>query len=219
MIDRRFVLAGGLCALAATAGRAQGAPFLGDDGKPVPTWRLPPEISLDLPGLIVAGGANPDAQLYEFFDYNCPFCRKSAPDLEKLVAKDKDFSLRLVQNPILSLGSVQAAKVALATLAVAGPARAWALHRAMLAHRGPIDGPGALAHVAALKLDRAAIEAKADSDVVGKVLSLQSHTARDLGMEATLSFAMNGMGVGGWPGPKTIARMIRNVRSCERIAC
>lgn len=216
-MDRRFFLGGGL-ALFASGARAD-EEFRGDDGKPAPTWRLPSEVTLDLPGLIVAGGKSPDAILYEFFDYNCPWCKKSAADLDKLVSSDKDFSLRLVQNAMLSLGSVQAAKVAMAARALYDDKKAYALHRAMLGHRGQIDGMGALDHAKKLGFDAKALEEKADSDDLRKLLQLHTQTGRALAMDATPSFAMNGTGVGGWPGPKSIARMVKNVRACERIAC
>jgi len=216
-MDRRFFLGGGL-ALVASAARADDE-FRGDDGKPAPTWRLPSEVTLDLPGLIVVGGKSPDAILYEFFDYNCPWCKKSAADLDKLVSSDKDFSLRLVQNAMLSLGSVQAAKVAMAARALYDDKKAYALHRAMLGHRGQIDGMGALDHAKKLGLDAKKLEETADGEAMRKQLTLHTQTGRALAMDATPSFAMNGTGVGGWPGPKTIARMVKNVRACERIAC
>ena len=162
---------------------------------------------------------SPPAILYEFFDYNCPWCKKSAGDLDKLVASDRDFSLRLVQNAMLSLGSVQAAKVAMAARALTGDKKAYVLHRAMLGHRGQIDGMSALDHARKLGLDAKALEEKADSEEIRKQLTLHTQTGRALGMDATPSFAMNGMGVGGWPGPKSIARMVKNVRACERISC
>ena len=217
-MDRRFFIGGAATALLATNARADDE-FRGDDGKAAPTWRLPSDISLDLPGLIVAGGKSPDAMLYEFFDYNCPWCKKSEPDLAKLVGSDKDFSLILVQNAMLSLGSVQAAKVALAARALYDDKKAYALHRAMLGHRGQIDGMSALDHAKKLGLDAKKLEETADGEDMRKQLTLHTQTGRALAMDATPSFAMNGMGVGGWPGPKTIARMVKNVRACERITC
>jgi len=217
-MDRRIFIGGAAFALVSTVARADDE-FRGDDGKPAPTWRLPSEISLDMPGLIVAGGASPDAILYEFFDYNCPWCKKSEGDLHRLVSGDKEFSLRLVQNAILSLGSVQAAKIAMAARLLTDDKRAYALHRAMLGHRGQIDGMGALDHARKLGFDAKALEEKADSEDLRKLLTLHTQTSRALAMDATPSFAMNGTGVGGWPGPKSIGRMVKNVRACERISC
>lgn len=217
MIDRRAWLAGAAASLAIVPAFAQ--ELLGDDGKPAQTWRLPSQIALDPPGLIAAGSKSPDAILTEFFDYNCPWCKKSAADLDRMVASDKDFSLRLVQNPILSLGSVQAAKVALAVRSLAGDATAYRLHRALLMRRGQVSGQDALAEAAALKLDPKAVEERADTDEIMQQLRKHGAISRALGMEATPSFAINAVGIGGWPGAKTIQRVVKNVRACDQIAC
>jgi protein-disulfide isomerase len=216
MIDRRMLI-GGALALAPFPVRA--GELLGDDGKPPQTWRLPSEIVLDVPLVIAAGSQSPDAILYEFFDYNCPWCRKSAPDLHKLVVADKDFSLRLIQNPVLSLGSMQAAKVVLAARAIAGDRTAYAIHRALLARRGQVTGQEALEECATARLDRARVEERADSEEISIAVRKHASTARALAMDATPSFAMNGMGVAGWPGAGTIGRMIKNARACEAISC
>jgi protein-disulfide isomerase len=220
MIDRRLLLGGlGAMPFALASAHAQEKELLGDDGKPATTWRLPSEIALDMPGVIVVGAASPDVIVYEFFDYNCPWCKKSAPDMDKLVRSDRNLSLRFVQNSILSLGSVQAAKVVLAVRATVGDAKAYALHRALLAHRGQVTGTEALAEVARMKLDVAAIETSADTDELRLQLRRHNATSRSLGMEATPSFAVNGMGIGGWPGAGALARVVKSVRACDQIAC
>jgi protein-disulfide isomerase len=35
-----------------------------------------------------AGGRNGDVTIIEFLDYNCPFCKKTAPELQKLLRTD-----------------------------------------------------------------------------------------------------------------------------------
>ncbi len=61
-------------------------------------------------------GGNPagDVTIVEFFDYNCPFCRKAQPDLEKLVATDHGVRLVYKDWPIFGAGSIAAARIALA---------------------------------------------------------------------------------------------------------
>lgn len=218
-ISRRSILAGAGALAFSGGARAADKPLIGDDGKEAPTWRLPSQISLDAPGVIVAGGPSPDVIVTEFFDYNCPWCKKSARDMDAFAQGDRDFRLRLVQNAILSLGSVQAAKVAIAAHAIAGDAKAYELHVALLTRRGQVDGTIALDEAARLKLDRAAIEARADSDEIRGVLKRHVAMASALGMAATPSFAINGKGVGGWPGPKTLRRIARAVRACDDIVC
>ncbi|MCX8516329.1 MAG: thioredoxin domain-containing protein [Alphaproteobacteria bacterium] len=47
--------------------------------------------------------------LVEFFDYNCPYCQKQYINLEQLIKKDSAVKVVLVELPILSQSSVDAA--------------------------------------------------------------------------------------------------------------
>src|SRR5215471_10314600 len=62
----------------------------------------------------VAGNPNGDVSVVEFFDYNCPYCRRALPDVLKLINQDGKVRLVLKELPILSDDSVAAAKLALA---------------------------------------------------------------------------------------------------------
>ena len=61
-------------------------------------------------------GGNPagDITIIEFFDYNCPYCMKAQPELEKLIATDHGIRLVYKDWPIFGNGSTAAARVALA---------------------------------------------------------------------------------------------------------
>ena len=62
------------------------------------------------------GGGNPagDVTIVAFMDYNCPFCKKSSPDLEKFVNDDGNVRLVYKEWPILAPSSVVGARLALA---------------------------------------------------------------------------------------------------------
>src|SRR5450756_2433117 len=53
------------------------------------------------PEIPVAGNANGDITIVEYFDYQCPYCRKVDPELRQLVHDDG--KIRLVQKdwPVL----------------------------------------------------------------------------------------------------------------------
>jgi protein-disulfide isomerase len=194
--------------------------LLDDNGKLVPNYRLPSELSIDgLPGIVWTGSATPDVILVEFFDYNCPFCRKAAVDFDPMLAKDKNLRLGLVNNAILGLGSVQAAKVQQAVLKLYGPKRAYEFHQKLLSHRGANDGPVALQITKAMGLDVAKVEAAGDGEDVITVLKRQRGLAADLGFVATPSFMLKGVGILGYPGPQTIGRMIAAIKTCDKLAC
>lgn len=84
----------------------------------------------------IGGNADGDVTLVEFFDYNCPYCRKAAPTLKQ--AMDTDGKLKLVYKewPILGPASVFAAKAALASKKQGKYA---AYHEALMTYSGSIN--------------------------------------------------------------------------------
>lgn len=229
-MDRRGLIRGA-AALAALSGsamlsraaRAQAGslfPFAADDGHQVYNYRLPSDLSVEgLPGVVWTGAPHPEVILVEYFDYNCPYCRRAERDLDGLLRANPGLELGLVNNPILGLGSVQAAKVQQAVLRTAGPAQAYAFHRAVYARTGPIDGPLALEAVRDLGLDPKVIEAAADLPQVGQVIGRQAGLAASLGFEATPSFSVGNIGILGYPGRDAMQRAVAAMKRCDKLAC
>lgn len=62
----------------------------------------------------VAGNPHGDVTIIEFFDTNCPYCRKLEPVMEKFLAEDHDVRLVFKDLPILGDASVLGAKALLA---------------------------------------------------------------------------------------------------------
>lgn len=83
-------------------------------------------------GRETAGAANADVTIVEYFDYNCPFCRVLAPDLQSLIAQDHKVAVVYKDWPIFGGVSVYAAKAALAA--------AWQ-GKYLVAHDTLINGP------------------------------------------------------------------------------
>ena len=72
-------------------------------------------IAIETPfGSSWKGSAKPDVTLVEFYDYACGYCRKSVPDVERLLAEDKALRVVFRELPILGANSVAAARVSLA---------------------------------------------------------------------------------------------------------
>jgi protein-disulfide isomerase len=59
------------------------------------------------------GAAKPDVTLAYFYDYSCGYCRKSNPDIDRLLAEDKGLRVVFRELPILGARSVAASRVAL----------------------------------------------------------------------------------------------------------
>ena len=66
------------------------------------------------PDIPVAGNATGDITIVEYFDYQCPYCRKLEPELRQVVQDDGKVRLVLKDWPILGEVSKIAARMALA---------------------------------------------------------------------------------------------------------
>lgn len=66
------------------------------------------------PGLQMTGARNPDLTIVEYFDYNCPYCKKVVPTFKQLLAEDKKLAIVYKDWPVLGDSSVYAARCALA---------------------------------------------------------------------------------------------------------
>ena len=60
------------------------------------------------------GAAKPDVTMAYFYDYACGYCRRSNPDIERLIAEDKGLRIVYREFPILGPDSVAAARASLA---------------------------------------------------------------------------------------------------------
>jgi protein-disulfide isomerase len=87
---------------------------------------------LAAPGTEPVGAADADVTIVEYFDYNCPYCKKMAPVLEGLLKEDHHVRIVYKDWPILGDISVYAAKAVLAAQ--------WQ-HKYRIAHDALINGP------------------------------------------------------------------------------
>lgn len=66
----------------------------------------------DIPSL---GNAKGDLTIVEFFDYQCPYCKKVAPELAQVAKEDGNVRIVLKDWPIFGVISAAAAKLVLAS--------------------------------------------------------------------------------------------------------
>lgn len=62
----------------------------------------------------VAGNPKGDVTIVAFLDYNCPYCRRSTPELDHFIKSDPNVRVVFKDWPILGPTSITAAKIALA---------------------------------------------------------------------------------------------------------
>src|SRR5258708_12961916 len=125
MLARLVALAFCVLALAPSARAQSNAyPINGEDGTPVLNHKAPEDalaVLQKLPRAVVIGDPNGDVTLVEFYDLNCPFCRKASADVRALMAQDKKLKVVLVPFPVLGIPSIQAGRVEFALAGMVTP--------------------------------------------------------------------------------------------------
>ena len=131
-------------------------------------------------------GGNPkgDVTIVAFVDYNCPFCKKSAPDLERAVAEDGQIRLVYKDWPILGESSVFGAQLALGAKYQNGYVN---VHKALMGIRGHVSKEPMLEAVKAAGIDMERLQSDLDA-TSGKISALLKRNlaqADSLGLEGT----------------------------------
>jgi protein-disulfide isomerase len=72
------------------------------------------QAMLEKPGVQLAGASDADVRVIEYFDYNCPYCKKLAPTFDMLLSQAHKIAIVYKDWPIFGGVSVYAAKAALA---------------------------------------------------------------------------------------------------------
>ena len=66
------------------------------------------------PNAPLLGNLDGDVTIVEFFDYNCPYCKRATAELNTLLAQDANVRVVLREWPILGEASVYATRASLA---------------------------------------------------------------------------------------------------------
>src|SRR6202789_2109861 len=117
------------------------------------------EAIFNSPRNVTLGNKSGDVTFVEFFDYNCGYCKRAMADMLDLMKSDPKLKVVLKEFPVLSDGSVEAAKVAVA-VRMQDPSGKKHLdfHQKLLGGRGPADKARALAAAKDAGLDTTKLE-------------------------------------------------------------
>ncbi len=144
----------------------------------------------------VIGNKDGDITVVEFFDYNCPFCRKVIPDLEELISTDKNVKIVMKEFPIFGEESEQAAYAA---LAAGRQGKYWEMHRALLEKPGRANKQKALTIARELNLDIAKLEADMVLPEVRTVVEDAQRLGQKMGIQGTPHFLIGPLSIPGAP--------------------
>ncbi len=184
-------------AVMAAAAMPRSAFAEGDDDKV-----LTEALVLRDPDVPVTGNATGDITIVEWFDYQCPYCRKLEPELRQVVQDDGKVRLVLKDWPILGPVSVVAARMALACKFQDKYNQA---HDALIGVNSKLTEPriNELLTGAGIDLDRAKRDLAANANVIDAILARNNDQATAFGFRGTPSFIVGKFRV---PGALTIAQ-------------
>lgn len=142
------------------------------------------------------GNDKGDIPVVEFFDYNCGYCRRSFPEMLKLVDNDKNVRIVFKELPILSKGSEEASRVALAARL---QGKYWEVHKGLFESKQQANEASALKVAEKAGLDMARLKKDMDSAEVKSELQKSKELALKMGINGTPHFLVGDRSIAGAP--------------------
>ncbi len=168
----------------------------------------------------VIGNRNGDISVVEFFDYNCPYCRQSGPDLDAVLRQDRNVRIVLKEWPILGQGSVEAAQVSIAARMQDGGARFQEFHDKLLAGHIRANKAVAIQAAASVGYDTRKLEIDMVSDEVKATIAEVAQLATALNFTGTPTFVAGKEAIAGAIGVDGLKGMIARARQdCKTPSC
>jgi protein-disulfide isomerase len=162
----------------------------------------------------VFGNPKGDISIVEWFDFNCPYCRKLEPELRQVVQDDGKIRLVMKDWPILGPVSVTASRMALASKYQDKYDKA---HDALIGISSRLTEPRIyeLLADAGVDVDRAKKDLAANSKAIDAMLARNNETAEGLGFRGTPSFIVGKFRVPGVLTMDQFAQVIADARKAK----
>ena len=168
---------------------------------------------------VTLGNKDGDVTFVEFFDYNCGYCKRAMSDMLDLMKSDPKLKVVLKEFPVLSEGSTEAAKVAVAVrMQDPGGKKYLDFHQKLLGGRGPADKARAMAAAKDAGLDTARIEKDLAGPEVRATIEENFKLAEAMGMNGTPSYVIGKQVVIGAIGLDGLKEKISAAR-CGKATC
>ena len=163
------------------------------------------------PDIPVAGNADGDVTIVEWFDYNCPYCRKLEPELRQVVQDDGKVRLVWKDWPILGPTSVVATRMALASRYQDKYIPA---HEAMMGVNSKLTEPRIkeLLSGVGVDMDRLNRDLAANAKTIDAIIARNNGQAEAFGFKGTPSFIVGKFRVPGILTMEEFGQVIADAR-------
>jgi protein-disulfide isomerase len=161
----------------------------------------------------VVGNPQGDIAIVEWFDYNCPYCRRLQPELSQVVYDDGKVRWILKEWPILGPVSVVASRMAIACKYQDKYVQA---HDALIGTNSKLTEPriDELLAAGGIDVDRARRDRDANAAAIDGLLSRNDAQARGLNFNGTPSFIVGKFRV---PGVLTMAQFEQVISDARKV--
>ena len=167
------------------------------------------------PDVPATGNLDGDISIVEWFDYNCPYCRKIAPEIQQVVQDDGKVRLVLKDWPILGEVSKFAARMALATKY---QDKYMAAHEALIGVSSKLTEPRVreLLAGAGIDMDRLNRDATRNAKAIDTILARNHDQAIAFGFKGTPSFIVGKFRVPGVLTMEHFEMVIADARKAKK---
>ncbi|MBW4963933.1 DsbA family protein [Sulfitobacter sp. CW3] len=135
----------------------------------------------------IFGNLDGSVTLVEFFDYNCGYCRRAAPEVKAVLEASKDVRIIYREFPILGPGSEVAAR---ASLAARNQGKYQQFHEAMMALNGQAVEASVMKIAGDVGLDLEVLKTDMQSELVNEHIAASLRLAEALGITGTPTFVL-----------------------------
>ena len=157
--------------------------------------------------------------LIEFFDYNCGYCKHALSDLARLMKDNPDLRVVLRDLPILSPGSVEAAKIANAFLRQFQGEKFWEFHQKLLGSRGQVGKAEALGVAKDLGADMDKMAKDAATPDITSGIEESGRFAKSLQVTGTPTYVIGEDVAVGAVGYDELEAKVANIKKCGKAIC
>lgn len=159
------------------------------------------------------GNRDGDVVLVEFFDFNCPYCRQSTKDVEKLLQADPNVKVVFRDMPVLG---PESERFAMAALSAARQGKYPQFYRAAFAGQGPLSEGRLIAAVRAAGLDEKKVVADLNDKELRQQVQQNLGLGRALGLTGTPSYVVGNQILSGAVGFDALKDAVEKARKGDK---
>ena len=164
------------------------------------------------PNAPVIGNNKGDVTVIEFFDYNCPYCKRAWSELNTVMAQDPDVRVVLREWPILGEASVYATR---ASLAARKQGMYVEFHNALMASKGRAQPASVMAIAKSVGLDTAQLKTDMKSPKIDEHIETSMRLARSLNFSGTPAYIIGDALAPGMVAADELKNMIAQARAAQ----